>query len=393
MLINICDQTMPQNTGKNITEMLSSRGYENLRVMESKDTLKAAYENNIYRWDVRGLVVILDSIADNVLPETHIEIITLSNGVPVFETCVKAYDWLEFRNGTMTKKELEDKISFSYNTDGNWRKLKEIRKSNPDQFKFDFIIYPQIYIQNNYFDYIYEVQFNIAPAVEFSLWSGGSLTGQVIIPIYNNPHLDKEGNYVRPGFIALSQDFRLPGPVFTRLTVGKLNANRYGVDLSLTYPFKNPHWTLKMQAGYTGWTYFSDGYLTLGREFTPNFHITGSYYYSRFDLQIDVSAGKYLYDDDYGGRIDFTRHFGETSIGVFAMYSGGEPNGGFHFAIPLPPGKRGRKHHVRILPPRYFNWEYRARHQIPHGLTYEYSPAENRSADYFNLLYFKNSLH
>jgi hypothetical protein len=382
---------MTQNTGKNITQMLASRGFENIRVIETGDTLKVAYENNIFRWDVRGLVVILDSIVNNVRPETQLEIVTLRHGIPVFGTQIKANDWQGFRNGTMTKNELNDKIRFTYLTDKTWKELKEISGLNPDQFKFDFIIYPQIYIQNNYFDYIYEIQFNIAPAVEFSLWKGSTITGQVIIPLYNNPHLDKEGYYVRPGYVTLSQKFRLPGPVFTRATVGKFNANRYGIDLDLTYPFKNQHWTIRAQFGYTSWTYYSNSTLTLGREFRPNWNIKAGYYYSRFDMQFDLSAGRYLYGD-YGVRFDFTRHFGETAIGVYAMYSGGEPNGGFHFAIPLPPGNRG-KSRVRILPPRYFDWEYRAVNIIPTGQYYKFSPDENRSVDYFNLIYIKNSLH
>jgi hypothetical protein len=382
---------MTQNTGKNITQMLASRGFENIHVIEAGDTLKLAYENNIFRWDVRGLVVILDSIAGNVRPETQLEIVTLRDGIPVFGTYIKADEWLGFRNGTMTKSELNDKIRFTYLTDKSWKELNEVKGSNPDQFKFDFIIYPQIYIQNNWFDYIYEVQFNIAPALEFSLWKGSTITGQVIIPIYNNEHLDREGNYIRPGFITIAQEFRLPGPFFTRVTVGKFNAYRYGIDLSLTHPFRNPHWVINMQVGLTSSTYFYQGILYLGREIRPSWYVTASYYYSRYDMQFDIRCGRYIYGD-YGVRVDCTRHFGETAIGVYANYSGGEPNGGFHFAIPFPPGKRGRRHQIRVLPPRYFDWEYRAVNLTPEGRYYKSSPDENRSGDYFNLIYIKNSL-
>jgi hypothetical protein len=392
LLVYKCDQVMPQDTGKNITQMLSSLGFENIHMIRSGDTVKLAYENNIYRWNVKGLIVILDSVVKNVQPETHIGIVTLSNGIPVFETWVMACDWVGYTNGTITKKELNDKIQSSYSTDKCWKELKEVQISNSNLFKFDFIIYPQIYIQNNYFDYIYEVQFNIAPAVEVSLWKGNSITGQVIIPIYNNEHLDKEGNYFRPGFITISQEFRLPGPIFALITAGKFDANRYGIDLGLTHPFRNPHWEISMNVGLTGWTYFSEGILTLGREIKPNWNVTASYYYSRFDMQFDLRCGRYLYGD-YGVRFDCTRHFGETAIGLYAMYSGGEPNGGFHFAIPFPPGKRARRHHIRILPPRYFDWEYKAVHIIPQGQYYKSGPDENRSGDYFNLLYIKNSLH
>ncbi len=203
---------MPQDTGKNITKMIASLGFENVHVIMSKDTFKLAYENNIYRWNVKGLIVILDTMVNNVPPETHLEIVTLGDGIPIFETRIMACDWIGFRNGTVTKKELYDKIQSTFLTGKSWKELKQVQKSNSNLFKFDFIIYPQIYIQNIYFNKIYEVQFNIAPALEFSFWKGNNITGQVIIPVYNDHDLNVEGNYFRPGFVTISQEFRLPGP-------------------------------------------------------------------------------------------------------------------------------------------------------------------------------------
>jgi hypothetical protein len=383
---------MPQNTGKNITQMLASLGFENIHMIVSGDSLKLAYENNIYRWNVKGLIVILDSIVSNVQPETHIGIITLSDGIPVFETWIMAGDWSGFRNEKITKNELDEKIKFSYSTKKSWQELKKIKKSNSNLFKFEFIIYPQIYIQNIYFNKIYEVQFNIAPALEFSLWKGNNFTGQVIFPVYNDHDLNIQGNYIRPGFVTISQQFRIPGPLFGCVTLGKFDANRYGIDFSLSHPFKNPHWEVSMDVGLTGWTYYYEGILYLGREITPSWNLKASYYYSKFNMQFDVSGGRYIYGD-YGMRVDCTRHFGETAIGLYGMYSGGKANGGFHFAVPFPPGKRGKRHHVRIYPPRYFDWEYNAGAFFTKGRYYKASPNENRSEDYNNLLFIKNSLH
>jgi hypothetical protein len=75
------------------------------------------------------------------------------------------------------------------------------------------------------------------------------------------------------------------------------------------------------------------------------------------------------------------------------MYSGETANGGFHFTIPLPPGKRGKRHHVSIYPPRYFDWEYNAGAQFIKGRYYQSSPSENSTENYFNLIYIKNSIH
>lgn len=119
---------MPQDTGKNITQMLTSLGFENIRMLESGDTLKLTYENNKYRWDVRGLIVILDSVVNNVKPETHLEIVTLNEGIPVFETRIMAADWFGFTNGTLTKDELDNKIKLTNLTDKTWNELKEFNR-------------------------------------------------------------------------------------------------------------------------------------------------------------------------------------------------------------------------------------------------------------------------
>ena len=48
--------------------------------------------------------------------------------------------------------------------------------------------------------------------------------------------------------------------------------------------------------------------------------------------------------------------FGRTTAGLYAMYTGGEANGGFHFAVPLPQWGKSRK--VRVRLPEYYQMEY-----------------------------------
>ena len=52
------------------------------------------------------------------------------------------------------------------------------------------------------------------------------------------------------------------------------------------------------------------------------------------------------------------RHFGECTVGVYAMYTEGHVNGGFNFAIPLPGRKYNRWKGMRIKPADYFTYEY-----------------------------------
>ena len=75
-------------------------------------------------------------------------------------------------------------------------------------------------------------------------------------------------------------------------------------------------------------------------------------------MDFNLGVHRYVYGD-YGVRVDCIRHFGRTTAGLYAMYTGGEANGGFHFAVPLPQWGKSRK--VRVRLPEYYQMEYRDR--------------------------------
>lgn len=119
-----------------------------------------------------------------------------------------------------------------------------------------------------------------------------------------------------------------------------------------------------------------------------NAALKASVYEPRFNLQFDLQAARYLYGD-YGVRGDCTRHFGEYAIGVYGMYTDGEINGGFHFAIPLPGKKWSRNRGVRVRQADYFAMEYSMESWGRYadekmGETYRTRPDENRSNRFSN---------
>jgi len=214
-------------------------------------------------------------------------------------------------------------------------------------------------------------------------------TAQIIFPIVND--YGKEGDQIRLGFLTLSQNFRVFKQLFGKVSIGNFNNNRYGLDFSLHYPFKNTRWEVGGNVGYTGSSHFIDGWWVLDEINTFTWSVMAGYFLPKFSLQTNISYGKFLFGD-YGARLDCTRLFGETAIGFYFMYSGGEPNGGFHFAIPIPPHKRWKRRIIRIVPLKYFDWEYNAGTEFELGRYYEVRPNENRTEHYFNPNYIQNEL-
>lgn len=387
-----------QTTAEIVENKLINTGFENIRVNAEHEKYTISFENNIYRWNVRALSTALDTISKYVSEDASLSIVQLSLDIPQIVTEVDATEWLKFRKGDLEKQNLDSTLKVSYKTSGIWNQLKHNKPLNRNTVKFDFVFYPQLYLTNLFFNSIYEVQFNIAPALEFSLWKGSQFIAQVIFPIYSDPTVyGEEGNKIRPGFLVLSQNFRFDGPWFGNVSLGNFNNHRYGLDFTIGHPFKNPRWDIGFNAGLTGSSVFTSNGWEVGELNTLTFFVGAGYFLPRFNLRFDVKAGRFL-QGDYGGRFDLTRMFGETTIGFYASYTvtepggDGNPNAGFHFSIPFPPGKRFKHKTLRVNVPRYFDWEYNGATDFIYGQDFESQPNENRSEDYFNPIYIKEEL-
>lgn len=76
-------------------------------------------------------------------------------------------------------------------------------------YKVDITIYPELSLKNLVITQIYQVLFNLSPAIEVSFWKGMKFTAQMVIPVYNDGYASRYDK-LHPGFLELSQTVRLP---------------------------------------------------------------------------------------------------------------------------------------------------------------------------------------
>ena len=74
----------------------------------------------------------------------------------------------------------------SYDLGGTWKEARKIGRKNSSLFKVDVVVYPEVSLKNLIITQIYQVLFNLSPAVEVSFWKGMKLTAQVVVPVYND---------------------------------------------------------------------------------------------------------------------------------------------------------------------------------------------------------------
>ena len=144
-----------------------------------------------------------------------------------------------------------DDWNVSYELGDTWKNARKIKLKNSSLFKIDILVYPEFSFKNVIITQIYQILFDLSPAIEISLWKGMKATAQVKIPVYNDGYGAREGK-VHPGFLTLSQRFRLPYNVFGKFSVGYFSGNRYGADVDFFRPFKDERFSLLARIGYTG---------------------------------------------------------------------------------------------------------------------------------------------
>ena len=324
-----------QTGGEATAEELVSLGFENVRWIENDEERIYTIENNVYKANGVGIAKAIEVIQKNGLPTNkQCKVIVTNLNVPELSLTYQP-----------TTNDANDKISSkgwqtSYEISG-WEEVKKEKLKNSSRFKVDILIYPQLSFKNLIITQIYQVLFTLNPAIEVSLWSGMKLTGQVILPIYNDGY-GYLNDKIKPGFITLAQNFRLPYNIKGKATLGYFNADRYGGDVMLFYPFKDERFSLEGRMGVTGIGYWEGFHLHYDTDFSVTWSLGGNFYWPQYNTQFSLKGEQYLMGEK-GVKFEMIRNFRYASVGFYAQKGQhANSNGGFRFQILLPPYKYKR---------------------------------------------------
>ena len=332
LLVMIPLRSFSQSTGELTTDSLVKMGFENVRWTDTPEERVYVVENSAYKIQALGIKKAVDIIQSIGLPEGRpCKLIVTNYNVPQVSLTYQPL------TGDTTVVSGED-WKVSYNIGDSWDKVKKEKKKNSSLFK----VYPQLSYKNLVITQIYQVLFDLSPAVEVSLWPGSKFTGQIKIPIYNDGYGSLEDK-IHPGHLTLSQRFRLPYNIYGKVAVGYFNADRWGADLSFFHPFKDERFSMDVRIGYVGVGYWNGFHLHYDDKMKITWSVGGNFYWSKYNTQFSVKGEKYLLGEK-GIKFEMIRHFRYASIGFYAMKAEhANSNGGFRFQIALPFYKMKRK--------------------------------------------------
>ena len=389
-------------SGYGTVDALVKLGFENVSYAENSEERVYLLENSAYKLTGVGLGVAIDEIQKHGLPEAgkSCRIIVLDNNVPMISLYCNVTEGKE-----LTRKDW----NVSYDIEDSWELVKKKKRYNSSLYKVDILVYPEFSFRNSRLSVPYQVKLNMNPTLQVSLWRGGMLNAQLVIPVVNDYGYKYDD--VRPGFLTLSQTVRLPYNIFVTGTVGVFNNNRAGVDLQAEFHPTGKNFWFDGRVSYTvfgewgEWDYFNGidninpfkfGYSREDDRITGQIGV--NYWWDRFSTQFALRGESFL-GGDCGVRFDMIRHFKYCSIGFYGTKIPSDwwndgVNAGFRFQITLPPYKYKRKGYIpRVMPARNWGFSYNAAGAFVYGQRFRANIDDNISDNIkYNPSYIKQEL-
>ena len=380
-------QALGQIGGEATTNELVNLGFENVRWTENDNERIYTIENNVYKANGVGIAKAIEIIQKMGIPtDKRCKVIVTNLDVPELSLTYQP------TGKELTEEGVSEGWQTSYDIEG-WNKIKRKKGKNSSRFKVDILIYPQLSYKNLIITQIYQALFTLNPAIEISLWQGMKLTGQIILPVYNDGYSIYQDK-IHPGFITLSQRFRLPFNIKGKATIGYFNADRYGMDLMLFYPFKDERFSLEGRIGAVGIGYWDGFSLHYDKDLELTWTLGTNFYWPKYNTQFCLKGEKYLMGEK-GIKLEMTRHFRYASVGFYAVKAKDvKSNGGFRFQILLPPYKQKRQKFIPRISTSYnMGVAYNAGNEQYYYRQYRSEANENiMSNNSFNPYFIKSEL-
>ena len=380
-------QALGQTGGEATTNELVNLGFENVRWTENDNERIYTIENNVYKANGVGIAKAIEIIQKMGIPtDKRCKVIVTNLDVPELSLTYQP------TGKELTEEGVSEGWQTSYDIEG-WNKIKRKKGKNSSRFKVDILIYPQLSYKNLIITQIYQALFTLNPAIEISLWQGMKLTGQIILPVYNDGYSIYQDK-IHPGFITLSQRFRLPFNIKGKATIGYFNADRYGMDLMLFYPFKDERFSLEGRIGAVGIGYWDGFSLHYDKDLELTWTLGTNFYWPKYNTQFCLKGEKYLMGEK-GIKLEMTRHFRYASVGFYAVKAKDvKSNGGFRFQILLPPYKQKRQKFIPRISTSYnMGVAYNAGNEQYYYRQYRSEANENiMSNNSFNPYFIKSEL-
>lgn len=123
---------------EDVLELLVGEGFENVRALESEGDIFITYENNLYRFEAKGLAYILNHLKTlDLSAYGNISFLLRSQDIPMVVATINSSLLADYFDDRIGKYLLVDSIIFSFAIDEFETRFKNTESSNKSFYKMD----------------------------------------------------------------------------------------------------------------------------------------------------------------------------------------------------------------------------------------------------------------
>jgi hypothetical protein len=345
----------PPRTLPPAAHALTARGFENVVVSETPETVTVWYENRIYRYEMAGLGEAA-SLAASDLDSTRTLIMVPENrGVAIVAVAAAAGAWRRFLAGDADASWFRSRVRIL--ADGEVpRPPSGAVRSNSRSWRTDLALRPLFSFELGIADDPFQYSAWLAPEAVMSPATGVLLTLQGEIRLHDD--FDDFGRDVVPGRNTTSWGGRLPGGWLGAASAGIFPNHRYGVAARTGRLFENGAFEAQIGGDLSGFLKFSRHVVLYSPLETWSAFVAGTYRTPGIDLETTVTGARFM-EKRLGGRLDVGRRFGETRVDFFGIKTKDASVVGMEIEVPLPVRQWSRPGAVRVRTVPTFPLTYR----------------------------------
>ncbi len=338
---------------------LIAAGLENIEIQPaSNETVRIAYENRRYRNEVTALGLVLNYATACFSTSKKFVIIPKSRNIAVKYLGVDRETFNQFIHNQITASEFIAHLVISYEPTS--APLQDFRSaaSNTSFFKFDIAVSPGWKAQLAQPNDPAQLQFNFLADFSFAPAPGMWVTGQLVVPFYNE--FQRPEGQSRLGTLQINQFIRLPSSAFLSFSAGMFEYGCYGISSQI----KQILWHDRLSFSARGdWiqTHSLNRWLPLNSpcQNDHSYLLKAEYRFESIDFRAGLTWGRYLLGDE-GWRIDVLRKFRELELGFMGVWNQSlEFLTGMTLRIPFPVSRQAYPGRVRLCTPKFIPWSYR----------------------------------
>jgi hypothetical protein len=298
-----------------LVQALAEQGFENVAFVDKGIDLYITYENNLYRFEAKGLAAIITQLSEYDFDKyEHIHFVLRSQDIPMAIATLSLIDLESYSRGLIDRYTLATKIQFSMHVDKSETYFKDAKQENTSFYKIDVPVGLELdYVLGDFNDGLM-TRFYVNPRVLSTFGRGMDLEFKYQNIVQN----DIPGGAVSsPIIFKMNQSFRLNNNSFLSASLGYLPQSKFGLHSRFRNYLDQERFYVEFFYGITRLGYLDENWTPeSNRNSDAIWQAIFNYRWNKFDTDVNLTYGTF-YAGDIGYKLQFTRQFNEVYFNLY----------------------------------------------------------------------------